>query len=166
MWEKIVYVFVHCCIPNLAQHPINYLIGEGMNDKMLKAIIWATITSSLNYSICLLITLSVSGLSLQLTLHSTPKGVFLIPKSHQDTVLQDQVHTLGLSPPVHLSPMSTYPPTNSPTPQSCCTHTRHTLSSSHTCHFHLEQHHGSLSACRTPTACSRQPPHACMPCLN
>lgn len=65
---------------------------------MLTAIIWATITSSLKYSICLLITLSVSGLSLQPTLRSTPKGVFLTPKSHQDTVLQDQVHTLGLSP--------------------------------------------------------------------
>lgn len=137
-----------------------------MNDKMLTAIIWATITSSLNYSICLLITLSISGLSLQPTLHSTPKGVFLTPKSHQDTVLQDQVHTLGLSPPVHLSPHVNLSTNQSPTPQSCCTHTRHTLSSSRTWHFHLEQRHGSLSACRTPTAGSRQPPHACMPCLN
>lgn len=79
-----------------------------MNDKMLKAIIWATITSSLDCSVCLLITLSVAGLSLQPTLHSIPKGIFLTPESDQDTVLQDQVHTLGLSPPVRLSPMSTY----------------------------------------------------------
>lgn len=98
----------------------------------------------------------------QPTLHSTPKRTFLTPKSNQDTVVQNQVHTLGLSPLIFPSPISIYSPTDaSPCHKPCCIHTRHTLSSSHTRPFHLEHCHDSRSACKTLTTSSRQPPHAC-----
>lgn len=104
---------------------------------MLKAIIWATIISSLKFSICPLIALSLRPRPATKPPLHTQRDISN-PKSDKDTVLQDQVHAPGLSPPIHPSRVTTYSQTDPPpchTP--CCLHTRHAFSSSHACPPHL-----------------------------